>query len=224
MQRIRGAIPGRVALAGLGCRGRCAVAPGTSSVPWNGWATNSSARRPTPRSPPNCRSACPTSVTCTRSSSLTSGGRPRRAHGGRRGDASLAETLPDESADDPVARLVDQVNRRQLADAIAQLDDRDRVVVTLYYFENLTLAEIGRVLGVTESPGVPVAHPCRPAAANQAGRQRRRLTPAMNQRSTGAAGQSRWGAMSRRSAAVARTARRARLSSTIEPREQADSA
>jgi len=28
----------------------------------------------------------------------------------------------------------------------AQLDDRDRVVVTLYYFENLTLAEIGRVL------------------------------------------------------------------------------
>jgi RNA polymerase sigma factor for flagellar operon FliA len=68
-----------------------------------------------------------------------------------RGDASLAETLPDESADDPVARLVDQVNRRQLADAIAQLDDRDRVVVTLYYFENLTLAEIGRVLRVTES-------------------------------------------------------------------------
>jgi RNA polymerase sigma factor FliA len=68
-----------------------------------------------------------------------------------RGDASLAETLPDEAADDPVARLVDQVNRRQLADAIAQLGDRDRVVVTLYYFENLTLAEIGRVLGVTES-------------------------------------------------------------------------
>jgi RNA polymerase sigma factor for flagellar operon FliA len=68
-----------------------------------------------------------------------------------RGDASLAETLPDDAADDPVARLVDQVNRRQLADAIAQLGDRDRVVVTLYYFENLTLAEIGRVLGVTES-------------------------------------------------------------------------
>jgi RNA polymerase sigma factor FliA len=68
-----------------------------------------------------------------------------------RGDASLAETLPDETAEDPVARLVDQVNRRQLADAIAQLGSRDRVVVTLYYFENLTLAEIGRVLGVTES-------------------------------------------------------------------------
>jgi RNA polymerase sigma factor for flagellar operon FliA len=68
-----------------------------------------------------------------------------------RGDASLADTLPDDTADDPVARLVDQDNRRQLADAIAQMEDRDRVVVTLYYFENLTLAEIGRVLGVTES-------------------------------------------------------------------------
>ncbi|GGM39739.1 hypothetical protein GCM10012275_08270 [Longimycelium tulufanense] len=68
-----------------------------------------------------------------------------------RGSASLAETLPDDRAEDPVAALVDQDSRRQLADAIAQLSERDRIVVTLYYFENLTLAEIGRVLGVTES-------------------------------------------------------------------------
>ncbi|ASO19322.1 RNA polymerase sigma factor FliA [Actinoalloteichus hoggarensis] len=68
-----------------------------------------------------------------------------------RGTASLAETLPDERAEDPVANLVDRDSRRQLAEAIAQLAERDRVVVTLYYFENLTLAEIGRVLGVTES-------------------------------------------------------------------------
>ncbi|GAB3906807.1 FliA/WhiG family RNA polymerase sigma factor [Kibdelosporangium lantanae] len=68
-----------------------------------------------------------------------------------RGTASLAETLPDEAAEDPVASLVDLDNRRQLARAIEQLTERDRVVVTLYYFENLTLAEIGKVLGVTES-------------------------------------------------------------------------
>ncbi|GDY30605.1 FliA/WhiG family RNA polymerase sigma factor [Gandjariella thermophila] len=68
-----------------------------------------------------------------------------------RGNASLAETLPDHHAEDPVATLVDQDSRRQLADAIARLTERDRIVVTLYYFENLTLAEIGRVLGVTES-------------------------------------------------------------------------
>jgi RNA polymerase sigma factor for flagellar operon FliA len=42
-------------------------------------------------------------------------------------------------------------SRRLLAEAVSQLTDRDRVVVSLYYFENLTLAEIGRVLGVTES-------------------------------------------------------------------------
>lgn len=68
-----------------------------------------------------------------------------------RGSTSLADTLEDETAEDPVALLVDQDNRRQLAEAIGRLAERDRVVVTLYYFENLTLAEIGRVLGVTES-------------------------------------------------------------------------
>ena len=63
----------------------------------------------------------------------------------------LVDLLPDRDAVDPVAVLVDQDNRRQLANAIAQLAERDRVVVSLYYFENLTLAEIGKVLGVTES-------------------------------------------------------------------------
>ncbi|WP_158893207.1 FliA/WhiG family RNA polymerase sigma factor [Amycolatopsis anabasis] len=64
---------------------------------------------------------------------------------------SLVDTLPDDDAVDPVAVLVDQDNRRQLAEAIAQLTERDRIVVSLYYFESLTLAEIGKVLGVTES-------------------------------------------------------------------------
>ncbi len=68
-----------------------------------------------------------------------------------RGSTPLADILEDQEALDPVALLVDQDNRRQLAQAIAHLAERDRVVVTLYYFENLTLAEIGRVLGVTES-------------------------------------------------------------------------
>jgi RNA polymerase sigma factor for flagellar operon FliA len=71
--------------------------------------------------------------------------------GSGRGTPSLAETLPDDRAEDPVASLVDRDSRRQLAEAVERLSDRDRIVVTLYYFENLTLAEIGRVLGVTES-------------------------------------------------------------------------
>ena len=68
-----------------------------------------------------------------------------------RGGASLAETLPDDRVPDPGAVLDAGENRRLLAQAVAQLAERDRVVVTLYYFENLTLAEIGKVLGVTES-------------------------------------------------------------------------
>jgi RNA polymerase sigma factor FliA len=68
-----------------------------------------------------------------------------------RGTGLLAEILADYHAKDPVEALEDWENRRQLAEAIAQLGERDRTVVTLYYFENLTLAEIGKVLGVSES-------------------------------------------------------------------------
>ena len=41
--------------------------------------------------------------------------------------------------------------RHVLADAINRMPDRERLVLTLYYYEALTLAEIGKVLGVTES-------------------------------------------------------------------------
>ncbi|HEV7827724.1 MAG TPA: FliA/WhiG family RNA polymerase sigma factor [Pseudonocardiaceae bacterium] len=68
-----------------------------------------------------------------------------------RGGTSIAETLPDDAAEEPGALLDSVESRRLLAEAVSQLTDRDRVVVSLYYFENLTLAEIGRVLGVTES-------------------------------------------------------------------------
>ncbi|MHA6800836.1 RNA polymerase sigma factor WhiG [Bounagaea algeriensis] len=71
--------------------------------------------------------------------------------GGGAGQMSLAETLRDERAEDPVNALLHRDSRRQLAEAVKRLSERDRVVVTLYYFENLTLAEIGKVLGVTES-------------------------------------------------------------------------
>ena len=39
----------------------------------------------------------------------------------------------------------------RLADAIESLPDRERLVIALYYYETLTLREIGDVLGVTES-------------------------------------------------------------------------
>jgi RNA polymerase sigma factor for flagellar operon FliA len=64
---------------------------------------------------------------------------------------SLLDTLPDHAAPDPQA-LVDQSELRdRIADAIAALPEREKLVVALYYYENLTLREIGEVLGVTES-------------------------------------------------------------------------
>jgi RNA polymerase sigma factor for flagellar operon FliA len=64
---------------------------------------------------------------------------------------SLLDTLPDREAPDPQA-VVDQSELRdRIADAIAALPEREKLVVALYYYENLTLREIGEVLGVTES-------------------------------------------------------------------------
>jgi RNA polymerase sigma factor FliA len=64
---------------------------------------------------------------------------------------SLLDTLTDENAPDPAA-LMDQTDLKdRVAEAIARLPEREKLVVALYYYENLTLREIGEVLGVTES-------------------------------------------------------------------------
>jgi len=70
---------------------------------------------------------------------------------GDRGDATtLGDTIPD-SGDSPGALLERSELRGQLAEAIERMPDREKTVLTLYYFENLTLSQIGEVLGVTES-------------------------------------------------------------------------
>jgi RNA polymerase sigma factor for flagellar operon FliA len=63
---------------------------------------------------------------------------------------SLLDTLADRSVD-PTTGLEGQETRGLLAAAINSLSEREKIVVTLYYFEGLTLAEIGEILGVTES-------------------------------------------------------------------------
>ncbi len=64
---------------------------------------------------------------------------------------SLGDTLADAKAEDPVLAFEGEETKFLLARAIDQLTEREKIVVTLYYYEGLTLAEIGRVLGVTES-------------------------------------------------------------------------
>ncbi|HEV8461351.1 MAG TPA: RNA polymerase sigma factor WhiG [Gaiellaceae bacterium] len=64
---------------------------------------------------------------------------------------SLMDTIEDESGPRPAEALDETETREALADAIARLPEREKLVVTLYYYEELTLREIGEVLGVTES-------------------------------------------------------------------------
>ena len=72
--------------------------------------------------------------------------------GGERGDKlSLVDTLEDTKAEDPVQAFETEETKYLLARAINTLPEREKIVVTLYYYEGLTLAEIGQVLGVTES-------------------------------------------------------------------------
>ncbi len=64
---------------------------------------------------------------------------------------SLLDTLQDPGSPDPAAVMDATELKDRIADAIARLPEREKLVVALYYYENLTLREIGEVLGVTES-------------------------------------------------------------------------
>jgi RNA polymerase sigma factor for flagellar operon FliA len=63
---------------------------------------------------------------------------------------SFGDTLADRR--DGPGGVYERVEMRQLlANAINRMNEREKIVLTLYYYESLTLAEIGKVLGVTES-------------------------------------------------------------------------
>jgi RNA polymerase sigma factor FliA len=67
------------------------------------------------------------------------------------GQISLLDTIRDPNAVDPEAEIDATELKDRLAEAIESVPDRERLVIALYYYENLTLREIGEVLGVTES-------------------------------------------------------------------------
>lgn len=65
-------------------------------------------------------------------------------------EESMQERLPS-SRPGLVERLQDQELRERLAEVIGELPERERLVMALYYDEELNLREIGVVLGVSES-------------------------------------------------------------------------
>lgn len=75
-----------------------------------------------------------------------------RMDGDRGGDDEpRGRAFVDETAELPEEIYDHQESQQVIRDQIRQLPDRDRAVIALYYFEELTFAQIGRVLGVSES-------------------------------------------------------------------------
>ena len=62
-----------------------------------------------------------------------------------------AEELSRVTSDAPASEMERDDERRLLADAITSLPERERLIVTLYYKEDLRLKEIGEMLGLSES-------------------------------------------------------------------------
>ncbi len=66
-------------------------------------------------------------------------------------DLTLEEQLADPTALEPADVAADQDIKARIAAALATLSERDRLIVSLYYHEELTMREISQVLGISES-------------------------------------------------------------------------
>ena len=66
-------------------------------------------------------------------------------------EAELAEAMGASSQEGPDARLEQAEVRALLMDALDTLPEKERLALSLYYYEELTMREVGEVLGVTES-------------------------------------------------------------------------
>jgi RNA polymerase sigma factor FliA len=66
------------------------------------------------------------------------------------GDEELSY-IPGAPGEDPLFRCLQGEMKQRLMDAIEDLPDKERMVLTLYYYEELTMKEIGLTLGVVES-------------------------------------------------------------------------
>jgi RNA polymerase sigma factor for flagellar operon FliA len=66
-------------------------------------------------------------------------------------DLNIAECIADPKAKSPLAELEEKDTKEQLARLIDTLPEKERLVLTLYYWEELTMQEIGKILNITES-------------------------------------------------------------------------
>lgn len=66
-------------------------------------------------------------------------------------EEDLCEFIPDERDESPLAQYLNSEMRELLTRAVAELPEKERQVLVLYYFEELTMKEVGMALGVGES-------------------------------------------------------------------------
>lgn len=66
------------------------------------------------------------------------------------GFGDLLQNLPDLEGKDPLSLTEKRILREQLAKVVAELPEKERLVLSLYYRDELTFREIGKVLGLTE--------------------------------------------------------------------------
>jgi RNA polymerase sigma factor for flagellar operon FliA len=64
---------------------------------------------------------------------------------------SMGEYLPDPRSDEIERRIAEQEMRKLIAERLSELPEKEQLVLVLYYYEELTLKEIGEILDVTES-------------------------------------------------------------------------
>jgi RNA polymerase sigma factor for flagellar operon FliA len=62
----------------------------------------------------------------------------------------LYEVIPDDT-EEPDATAEDLEAKELLVEALQKLDERDRIIITLYYYEHLSYKEIAQILGITVS-------------------------------------------------------------------------
>jgi RNA polymerase sigma factor FliA len=67
------------------------------------------------------------------------------------GENSVEQEVPDCKTEDPLSVYLGSERRQVLADAMSQLSDRERQLLSLYYFNELTMKQVGEMLGVGES-------------------------------------------------------------------------
>ena len=63
----------------------------------------------------------------------------------------IIDTIQDENSQNPLEQLVDKDVKKELQVALKRLPERERMIMVLYYHENMTLKEIGETINVSES-------------------------------------------------------------------------